>query len=55
MAALEARQDEILKQLADLKKQMDFIRTNLNQAKSERSTTPVIVHCPAPVYLLSES
>lgn len=52
MAALEARQDEILKQLADLKKQMDFIRTNLNQTKNEQSTAPVILQCPGPVCFL---
>lgn len=49
MAALEARQDEILKQLANLKKQMDSIRTNLNQTKNEPSTTPVVLRSPAPV------
>ncbi|RZC39907.1 aminoacyl tRNA synthase complex-interacting multifunctional protein 2 [Asbolus verrucosus] len=42
MAALEVRQEQILQQLADLKKQMDSIRNNLNIAQSGPVPTTII-------------
>ncbi|XP_044271083.1 probable aminoacyl tRNA synthase complex-interacting multifunctional protein 2 isoform X2 [Tribolium madens] len=42
MAALELRQEEILRQLADLKKQMDSIRNNLKISKNVTVTSQII-------------